>query len=797
MSIVNTILNKVDLNTTKYSEKLRKMGRDTRKQTKGIGDSFKQLGGAWKAAVAAIAAGALSGAIAKELMSTEKAVASFIQSTGGIKEARAQFEMLQQAARDTIQPFDALKAASLDLRRNGIEPTAAQLKTFSQIAYGTGQSLETVASAFTGVLRGNYRGLQQLGIKAQDTGTALQLTYKGVTTEIQKNTAALAGYFDAIGAENEGVLEYLQGGLTGAMNQLENAWGDFYRALGESGLGDLIRDMVREAATSLDEITAWINDNREPIRAFFQDVGDSWRTISKTAKDVFDGIARASNDFWEESGLAAATGTGNMIDALSQLFNFARAGFLQVMKYANLAWAGIRGIKDIGAASFEGVLTAIKTGSLAEGQKVIEDAIIRAAESSEEIIRIYDNATDDLFGDIKKNLDRIKEARLGYEDVKPGEAFNYRSWEKGGAPESREFGQQTATAGGKRGGGRKSAPKPEKDGWPEYYAGLASIARQGYSDIEKLRAEHGDRIAELNKQFAASQSATDAEYLAARKILDDDYFRQYKDKQKEARDFLREMKNDEMADLDNEYRERLEKLKWYYDQGLILEQEYQDGLADIRKDYDGKRKSAKKQIPKEVQEEIDGINDMAGGISNLSSAFGQLTQGMSESSASYKALFAIQKSFAIASATANAILAWTQAITDTSNTTWVGKLAAYANAVALTTGILGQLKSVTMHDKGGSIPAGGLGIVGEYGPEVVEGPARVTSRRKTADLARSAMSGGSVTVNLYEDASRAGQSDTETRDGDRIINIFVSNIRRGGQMAKTLENTYQIRRYGA
>ena len=131
MSIVNTILNKVDLNTTKYSEKLRKMGRDTRKQTKGIGDSFKQLGGAWKAAVAAIAAGALSGAIAKELMSTEKAVASFIQSTGGIKEARAQFEMLQQAARDTIQPFDALKAASLDLRRNGIEPTANQLVKFN------------------------------------------------------------------------------------------------------------------------------------------------------------------------------------------------------------------------------------------------------------------------------------------------------------------------------------------------------------------------------------------------------------------------------------------------------------------------------------------------------------------------------------------------------------------------------------------------------------------------------------------------------------------------------------------
>ena len=791
MSIVNTILNKIDLNTTKYSEKLRKMGRDTRKQTKGIGASFKELGGAWKAAVAAIAAGALSGAIAKELMSTEKAVAAFIQSTGGIKEARAQFEMLQQAARDTIQPFDALKAASLDLRRNGIEPTADQLKTFSQIAYGTGQSLETVASAFTGVIRGNYRGLQQLGIKAQDTGTTLQLTYKGVTTEIEKNTAALSGYFAEIGAENEGVLEYLQGGLTGAMNQMENAWGDFYRALGESGLGDLIRDMVREAATSLDDITAWINENREPIRAFFTTITESWDSIVTATKDSIKVIKDTVNDLWESSGLAAATGANNMIDALSQFFNFARAGFLEVAKWATNTWTAIMGgFQAVG----EGIGNWLGGGEFGKAyNRVLNQAADQIGKDTEN----FNGAIKTYHAEISKNLQRLADANLGYKDLKPGEVFNYRSWEQGGAPEPREFGQQTTTTtGGKRGGGgRKSAPKPEKDGWPEYYAGLASIARQGYSDIEKLRAEHGDRIAELNKQFAASQSATDAEYLAARKILDDDYFRQYKDKQKEARDFLREMKNDEMLDLDNEYRERLEKLKWYYDQGLILEQEYQDGLADIRKDYDGKRKSAKKQIPKEVQEEIDGINDMAGGINNLSSAFGNLTQGMSESSTAYKALFALQKSFAVASATMNAFAAWMEAL-NTKPFIPAG-LAAYANAVALTTGILGQLKSVTMHDKGGSIPAGGLGIVGEYGPEVIEGPARVTSRRKTADLARSAMSGGSVTVNLYEDASRAGQSETETRDGDRIINIFVSNIRRGGQMAKTLENTYQIRRYGA
>ncbi|BET96432.1 phage tail tape measure protein [Xenorhabdus taiwanensis] len=53
------------------------------------------------------------------------------------------------------------------------------------------------------------------------------------------------------------------------------------------------------------------------------------------------------------------------------------------------------------------------------------------------------------------------------------------------------------------------------------------------------------------------------------------------------------------------------------------------------------------------------------------------------------------------------------------------------------------------HDTGGYIPAGKFGLVGEYGPELINGPARVTSRRQTAMLARmaaAALSMGASTV---------------------------------------------------
>jgi len=43
-----------------------------------------------------------------------------------------------------------------------------------------------------------------------------------------------------------------------------------------------------------------------------------------------------------------------------------------------------------------------------------------------------------------------------------------------------------------------------------------------------------------------------------------------------------------------------------------------------------------------------------------------------------------------------------------------------------------------MYDTGGHIPSGQFGIVGENGPEIVNGPANITSRRRTAALAASA-----------------------------------------------------------
>ncbi|MDB9568690.1 phage tail tape measure protein [Providencia rettgeri] len=67
-------------------------------------------------------------------------------------------------------------------------------------------------------------------------------------------------------------------------------------------------------------------------------------------------------------------------------------------------------------------------------------------------------------------------------------------------------------------------------------------------------------------------------------------------------------------------------------------------------------------------------------------------------------------------------------------------------AMSQVTVIQAGMKSAGMFDNGGFIPRGQFGIAGEYGPELINGPAHITSRRKTAALAAAALTIGSMTT---------------------------------------------------
>ena len=90
---------------------------------------------------------------------------------------------------------------------------------------------------------------------------------------------------------------------------------------------------------------------------------------------------------------------------------------------------------------------------------------------------------------------------------------------------------------------------------------------------------------------------------------------------------------------------------------------------------------------------------------------------------------------------------------------------------------------------GNGIRAGGVDGMGGF-------PAILHPNETVVDHSKGQSMGANVTVNMVEDASKAGQVQQRQTDEGTLITAFVSNIRNDGAMARALEQTYGVKRVG-
>lgn len=719
-NVVNNILNKVDMNTTKYNKKLQDMKRDTKSATRSISESLSSIATSWKTVVGAIAGGAFVKALSDSQLELEKSVASMSGIAGGIENSRALFEMLQQSARDTLEPFDSLQRSAIALGKVGIDPSAEAMKGLKQIALSTGQSMESTANAFSQVMLGKYRSLNQLGITAEDTGNTLKLTYKGVTQEIEKNNEALSKYIVDLGSANSEALDYLQGGMSGALNKLDNAWGDFIRAIAESGFGDMITEVISEIGDAIDWLTNQLKTN-DAFITFATSAKDTLSEIIEGFKSLFGGI----NELSSESETDFSNYLGNIV-------NLVKISLVGALNYFTGFFNGITEMLKRYYENCKNVFTNIMNldfsnigfGSLFNGMGDAFTSEIAIA------TRATDMYTKDLMDKSKKN---VADAKKRIESI------------------NADFKKQNGVISidtDQKGKSSSSKVKDERSKmlseWKRYYANLEDIYNQHtMTALERAKLEHDNQLAEL-ENFHAQGLMSEEEYQKALSAINMQY-----------------------AD------------EWH---------RYQDEL--LKMSVENAKKKNKNLNALGVNEE--DFNNTVNGLQSMSDAFANLTDAMNENSSEYKVVFAMQKAFSVASTTMNCINAWAKALG--TSTTWYESIANYASAIAMTTQIISQIKSVSMYDKGGNIPSGAIGIVGEYGPEIVRGPANVTSRKDTEELLSNANS--NVVININESNEKAGTVEQSQDNEQTIIDIFVSNIRGGGQISNALQNTYGLKRYG-
>lgn len=717
---------------------------------------------------------------------------------GDLETAQKTFWSLNGLEDETATATDKLAKAFVDLGNNGLTNSNEQLKTYATIAHGTGKDLNTLTDAVIAFSQGSTKALRQFGITAQDNGDTISLTYKGSTTEIEKNSKALDEYLNKLAQNNfDGVLEAKLNTVSAATGRLDNAWGTFCTRLMQSngGFGELIIMGNDFLANPLNGISEWLDDPA---------VIEWFHNLAKTVRDTFEGIRTAwesVKDFFSDTleliGVEMKVGTGSWKLFFSNFFQFAQIGLLQLSQKVGELWDNTIGYLN---AIGEGIGSALSGGEFSRGFDFAREKTKREAE---ETAKIY-KAT---IAGIEKEITE-SQSRIAAERQRLAEKYQNKPVGEGSqSDEGLRIGANKAPSKEKSSGGASKALEA-KDTWTPYYEQIIELDIRSKGDLEQLEWEHAKKLSEFNAVIAENAQISETEKNNALLILQQDYQRQRAEIEKSATDFINSLnpEDEEIVRLQENYGRKLELLEQYHNDKLISEENYLQAHTALMEKYttDSTATKQKKQS-EDLKKMMEPYEKMADATISISDAFYDLTDSMDESSGSYKALFAVQKSFAIASATMDAVKAWIGALNDPTAVTWPQKLANYASAVATTTAAISQLTSVSMHDKGGFIKPGELGIVGEYGPELIEGPASVTSRRKTADLARSALTAqestspsyANVVINLYESQDKAGTVETSEDDESRIINIFVSDIRRGGDMSAAIQNTFNLKRVGA
>ena len=733
--------------------------------------------------------------------------------TGDLKTAEAVFWELNTLEDETTKSTQELSDALLYLNKFGINATSKDLKNLSAVSLGLNKDLATITSAIGKASQGRYKALQELGIQVDDTGNKLKLTFQGVSSEVDKSADSVKNYLSSLGETRFAeVLTAKLNTTESALNRFRNAWGTLQTEIfrSDGAFGQLFQSILN---TGTNMVNGLIEVFR--LESVKKALENGIREIQEGFKSLYTFITGKTVEFdtsWSEIWL----GIVNFAREKIAQFKVIATSFINAFKligaaiYDYLITPLIR-VGQVGKKSFEELkktLSDIGSGNLKEGlHNILKKASLPGLmydmfSKTKEVVEEEGSVLGDTLTEtLTENGKVLEQATQDYMDtIKSIEESENELKEKLNSQGNKEsiidtlfsgFGSSGSSGVSKALSSGKSLINTLSREWSAFYKSLISESRNSLSERQRLEIEFNEKNVELAKYTSV---ASETEIANARNLIFEQFQKRKQELEQEAKKEFLTIMGEETELLQLETEKRIEIIRQMYEDELLTASEFMQAQSKLIDEYYKKAGSQKKNKDHLLSEEnVKRVNDLKDATQSLSDSFSDMAGAMNKGSSSYKALFAIQKGFAVASATMNAILAWSQALADTTAVSWYQKLANYANAIALTANIISQLKSVQMYDKGGTIKSGEVGIVGEYGPELIQGPANVTGRKETSELLTK---NSTITVNLYENSEKSGVVESSETEEGTIIDIFVSNIRRGGDMASAIESTYNLKRIG-
>jgi hypothetical protein len=199
-------------------------------------------------------------------------------STGNAAQA---FRMIQDFAARTPVSVEDAKTAFEQLWKAGIKPTSENLTAFGNVAGAFNKDITAVTSAVAGVDLGNLDGLKELGLKVEEQGNKLKISFQGVTTTVGNSSREVAGYLEQLGQTRfaDGMERQASTFATG-FDSVKEAFAGLRNAIGEKGL--------LPSLESMDVSFAKIINRAQPIA---DAIGKGLGTAMKIAADAVKVLA--------------------------------------------------------------------------------------------------------------------------------------------------------------------------------------------------------------------------------------------------------------------------------------------------------------------------------------------------------------------------------------------------------------------------------------------------------------------------------------------------------------------------
>ena len=242
--------------------------------------------------------------VTAEFQRYEAVLTTIFEGNNG--KAKRQFSILEDFASKTPFQIGEVTDAYVQLQQRGLKPTEAQLTALGDLAASSGKGFLQVSEAVLNAQVGIFRNLKQFGVTASVDGDKVRLTYKDITTELEKGSEALSQYLLNLGATAgvAGSMDKISATLGGQISNLKDNFTELFAVIGEGNTG-VISNFIKGLSVVSNAVKEYLKSNSRlaldasvtDIKIYDTVIAGRFEAIIANAKANGQSVAQATGDF--------------------------------------------------------------------------------------------------------------------------------------------------------------------------------------------------------------------------------------------------------------------------------------------------------------------------------------------------------------------------------------------------------------------------------------------------------------------------------------------------------------------